>query len=384
MITRWLLNNFRTLVDWAILLVVAGLVVWWNPFGWRFDGPKLKGTPVSIKSIRAIGQLVTAEYYGEVVQSSADIFTVSKDSLLKLMELSYNDIRAIINEIETKPEYDARGPFKKEARLNILRYQFPEVYGSRQCRDIMMLTGREEEKFALEYIRDNSWGTFLAKRYNNYYSNEAIKQEVVYVGRGWVKAGIDIQNFGVDNFSYSADSQRITIKGIVPEIFDADINPWFVPELKIKGFEILRSRGQRIRPQMVSRVKEQCKQKLVEDALVRGVLLKAKQNAEESLLHLFTLLLDKQILHLTIDVAKYDLILKGVLYDNFIGRAETEYLYDMAVRDMAVPDAEWYSSFDKQKAELKAMITRLHDTKVETEDQAKWQKILRLAGVTPE
>lgn len=383
MIIHWVLNNIGKLVDGLIILAVIILLAWWNPFGWRFDGPKLKGTPVSVKSVRAIGQLITAEYYGEVVQSSANIFTVSRDSLLKQMELVYNELRNSLAEIERNADYNARGPFKKEERLSIIRHQFPELYDTRECRDIFVLTGRDAEKFALEYIRDNDWRTFLARKYNNYYSNEAIRQEVVYVGRGWVKAGIDIQNFNVDNFSYSRDSQHIVIQGIVPEIIAADINPWFVPELKIKGFEVLRSRGQRISPQMVSRVKEQCKQKLVEDALVRGLLLKAKQNAEESLKNLFTLVLQQPVNTLTLDVTKYQLVLKGVAFDQFVGRTETDFLYDMTVLDMARCDADWYRSLDGQTQELKEMLSRLRDMHLETEDKGKWQKILQLTGLMP-
>ena len=55
-----------------IALVVAAVLVFsfFDPFGmFKPSAPTLEDTPVSLKSIRSIGELISAEYYGEVIVS---------------------------------------------------------------------------------------------------------------------------------------------------------------------------------------------------------------------------------------------------------------------------------------------------------------------------
>ena len=57
-----------------VLLVVAAVAIFafFDPFGIFIQTrQKLKDTPVDVRSIREIGELITAEYYGEVIGSYA-------------------------------------------------------------------------------------------------------------------------------------------------------------------------------------------------------------------------------------------------------------------------------------------------------------------------
>jgi len=64
-----------------IALVVAAVLVfsYFDPFG--FLSPKkktLKNTPIQVRSIKEIGQLITAEYYGEVIASLGEVVNVKR------------------------------------------------------------------------------------------------------------------------------------------------------------------------------------------------------------------------------------------------------------------------------------------------------------------
>ena len=54
-----------------------------------------------------------------------------------------------------------------------------------------------------------------------------------------VKAGYDFGKLDERNFVYDKDKGVIHFFGLSPKILDADINPWFIPELGVPGFEIL-------------------------------------------------------------------------------------------------------------------------------------------------
>jgi len=59
-----------------IIIVVAAVLVfsWFDPFDLLAPTRlTLKNTPIQVQSIREIGQLITAEYYGEVISSSLEV-----------------------------------------------------------------------------------------------------------------------------------------------------------------------------------------------------------------------------------------------------------------------------------------------------------------------
>ena len=118
-----------------IVAVVAGVLTFsfFDPFG--LLSPKkrtLQDTPVSVKSIKEIGELISAEYYGEVLSSLREVY---------IEELSFNsdeefkeDIYELNNSFkesmqEIKDSIKLRG-FNKKGKL--LKF-FEQIFASLVC-----------------------------------------------------------------------------------------------------------------------------------------------------------------------------------------------------------------------------------------------------------
>jgi hypothetical protein len=116
------------------------------------------------------------------------------------------------------------------------------------------------------------------------------------LGRGWVKAGFDFGTFSERNFRYDQDRNSIYFIGFKPQILSATINPWFVPEKGIEGFEFLIVERRVKRDyKVVQQVKQRCLDELVRKAHEREILLKSVENARESLKEFFSLLIGEEV-----------------------------------------------------------------------------------------
>jgi hypothetical protein len=136
------------------------------------------------------------------------------------------------------------------------------------------------------------------KEMNARLRKEFKKSNLVMLGRGWVKAGFDFGKFNEDNFRYDASQKRIVFIGFSPEILSATINPWFIPEKGVEGFEFLVvQRRVRRDYNVVKDVKQMCLDELVRKAFERDILQKATENAEASLREFFSLIMDVPIAH---------------------------------------------------------------------------------------
>jgi hypothetical protein len=116
-----------------------------------------------------------------------------------------------------------------------------------------------------------------------------------------VKAGIDFSNFDTKHMNYISDKNLIRLYRHQPEIISATINPWFIPEKQIKGFEYLFI-SQKLREgddaqsvQQSTQLKQECLDMLQDDARHAGILEHARENAETVLSNFFSLILDKEI-----------------------------------------------------------------------------------------
>ena len=121
------------------------------------------------------------------------------------------------------------------------------------------------------------------------------------LGRGSVKAGIDFGTFDENNFRYDVEKKTIHLIGMKPQILTSDINPWFIPEKKVKGFEIIVMNKKAARPEYMLKVKQMALKKLKQNAIQAGIVKQAKKNAENALKSFFTLLIpegvDEVIIH---------------------------------------------------------------------------------------
>ncbi|MBC8485284.1 MAG: DUF4230 domain-containing protein [Bacteroidetes bacterium] len=400
MIFSLIKKYFKPILDG---LIVAALIVafsLWDPFNFFSSDPKLRDTPVSLRSIRDIGELITAEYYGEVIESLKEsmIYNFDKEELNVDAADLYNDLISSVILLKEQDDTIRKKLFSLKNRVkkrNIDRKfgrNFPEVvshylYKSlidniADYNDISINTDTESavlwhlfkrERNDLEgYLETNDEINEVLKEIESYYlvqrtdslNQEKIKKQIIYVGRGWVKAGINFRNFNDKNFWYNKDRQIIYFRDFDPQILNYDINPWFIPEKKIKGFELIVATGKIKHPlEESTKVKIRCKEKLRTQAIEAGILEQAKQNARESLKHLFSVLLDTEIKDVIFTRNKYKYLYKEVSRDSVIDTDEAEMLALMINRDCRILDTAWYDDYKIQLSNLTVFIEDLKKLK---------------------
>jgi hypothetical protein len=304
-----------SLIGQIILAVaIVGLLAFFNP-GDIFSSTKhtLKDTPILVQSMKQIGQIITAEYYGETV---ADNFTVVEmDAVEKenelLMVVESNDSFAE----EIKGMRDARKdlPNNKNKLEELYLATYSTLGDSPDAQVLLQFYlekhNKPDRKRLLHYLVKTKKGRgsvvgdkqgiakYLEEAYAESNSPGKVKKKelLVIVGRGWVKAGYDFGEFDPDNFIYSESQKRIYISGMTP-FMEVTMNPWFIPEKGVEGFEfIMMGRDAEHNRETVLETKKKCKSKLIKQAEEREILKKARENAEENLRAFISLMMDVEI-----------------------------------------------------------------------------------------
>lgn len=347
-----------------IALVVIGVLAfgYFDPLGFLNSTKQtLEDTPVSIKSIKDIGELITAEYYGEVLSSLREVYIeeLSFDSDEEFKEdirnLNTNFMDAMT---EIKDSLVLKGFNKKGKLLDFFEATYPELSGHYYYRPyINYLIGKsyrksngqsvkannERQLLKLLYdypnnvaglaVEDSFFSQLEAEKKSEYTNNKKEqKKQIVLLGRGWVKAGFKFGSFSEKNFKYLPDRNKIYFIGLQPEILNADINPWFIPERKIKGFEIiLATKKVKRSPDELIKVKQSCLNKLLKQSMDRDILGKAQENAESHLKGLFSTLLDKEIENVSFVNDEFEYYLSAILDDGKIFDEEL-YVIDSALK----------------------------------------------------
>ena len=271
----------------------------------------LRKTPTVITEVHQLGELIGAEYYGEVVHTMVEAY---EDEDWRDLENSYREIKNMYGRI-----YDRIS--RIQASHNEVVYQsvdeFMDSHSSPQQLynpawfEVMMDIKEFEykaEDWLLEKIRNTDWEAFR-KQYKRELDQGRIAvrkeknkgAELVYLGRGKVKAGFDLRSISSTNIERKGDI--LFIHNTDPLILTADINPWFIPPAQhdsggIKGFEVLRESGT-ISSNDRKRVKQGCKWDLIQDAWKVGIMQTAEKTAEETLLNFFQLMESDSASYLT-------------------------------------------------------------------------------------
>jgi hypothetical protein len=339
----YLIKNWKLLLD--IIIVVGGIIVFtlFDPFG-MFSKRELKGTANLVSSIKDIGELVTAEYYGEVISSLNETFvfdipedTVSekfeeclyrlklecknaidnrdgvrkfvsgqklanlRDEYNKNNEFIYNHLIVLlavnlINPDEDKFYKENEQGLQGKTEQRVIRRIFNEIEAIHK-KHKKNSSSEEREAELNHYINDIP--IYLASAASFHYqlnkmalSNKERRRDIVFIGRGWVKAGYQFEKLDERNFAYDKNRKLIRFYGLSPVILDKDINPWFIPENKIQGFELVDF-YKKATFEEAKIVKIRCKEKLLEQANHSGIMKQAQKNGEEALKNFFSLLLDE-------------------------------------------------------------------------------------------
>ncbi len=337
-----------------IVLVVAAVLVFsfFDPFGiFKPSVAKLEDTPVSLRSIRDIGQLITAEYYGEVVVSLKgkyieEIDTTSKAFAEKANDLNV-DFRHAIDGLIEQDSVRFRGFNQGQKIKEYFHSAFPNLtsdpnyhafiealaknLGERNEQTLLKRLYKEKLPADKLKVDPSIFEDFKRKELNEVYADKFKRnRQLVILGRGWVKAGFDFGSFTEENFKYDSDKKLIHFIGMEPQILGYTINPWFIPEKGVKGFEILLASNKN-NPEHVMEAKREALSKLRSQALERNILKQAKDNARENLRIFFSLLLDEEVSDVIFHTNEFEFNLKTIAADDTIRGGELN-LIDSIIR----------------------------------------------------
>ncbi len=328
------------LIVQVILVVLAVLVFsYFDPF--RIFGPSeptLEDTPVSIKSIKSIGQLISAEYYGEVIVSLKGKYLEDieeeSDSIGKKYSMMAVDFYEAVEAMKTQEGLKIKGFNQGRKIKKYFHDTYPDICNDPEynafVESLQELLGEKNEtnllrrlykdKIELDTLKldSTSFKRIREEELNSVYADKLHrKKQLVILGRGSVKAGFDFKDFNEDNFRYDERHQTIYFIGLAPKILSASINPWFIPEKGVKGFEIILA-SSKSSPQHVKEAKAEALQKLLEQAYLRDILNQAQTNAAENLKKFFSLILDAEVREVVFMNSELDYSLKTIAEDSLI------------------------------------------------------------------
>ncbi len=321
----------------------------------KFNEPEIMESPVLIKEIKEIGELITAEYYGEVyadlfeslqdvIEQYDTVYTGTRDSLEQLyphlkdyythldkiknqkeeIKTNLNAIDSINAEIKitllvakqelqvqidsAKIQYERSKENKTKMRKEHgwLSDEFKMAKEQLTIADKMLKNAKNKFKENEEKLQDAQQSIKKLQRdiknqerYLERYESELNKyrkrNNLVYIGRGWVKAGFNLKKLqtgeeNTDIYIDEEDSLKVFVHVEPPEIIDSVINPWFIPEKEIQGYEIFIEAGKNYSHQEVTKVKMQCVENLVDVAIEKGLFDLATKSGINTLEHFFRLL----------------------------------------------------------------------------------------------
>jgi hypothetical protein len=365
MMIGFFLKNKALFFD--ILLVVGGIIAftYWDPLG-IFQNKKLQSTANMVRSVKDIGQLVTAEYYGEVISSWKEfkLNEFPEDTITETAKDLFVDLKITLDAnvpfrrlydgetSKTAAKYGADFYYKFLTFLGVkyFNYDAAKVYNEKDGN-----TRRNYERKILKKLYDKGadYHKWLKKKYKHddksqieiEYDNYIFdtpqwiedefygfyefltgkqlskgvkkRKEIVFIGRGKVQAGFDFDKLDEGNFLYDEANRTIHFFGIKPAVLSADINPWFIPQQKVKGFELVDYSG-RVNFEDAKAVKKQCKAKLLDQARKADILKEAMTNGQEALRNFFALVLDEPDIKVFFHTHPFDLQYAAIAADTLV------------------------------------------------------------------
>lgn len=349
-----ILGKFGSLILQVIVVVAAVLLFsFFDPFK-MFEPavPTLEDTPVSLRSIKGIGQLITAEYYGEVLVSLngkyiEEIKVESEEFTEKATTLK-DDFAYAAKILQEQDSVQFRGFNKKQKIKRYFHSAFPsltsdpdynaflealmEVMGERNEESLLKRIWKDKLEIPdIAKVQPEDFKKFKEKELQETFAdNLSRKKQLVMLGRGWVKAGFDFEKFDQNNFRYDSRLQVIHFIGLQPQLLSCVINPWFIPEEGVKGFEIISSTS-KSKPEQVLETKRAALEKLRNQALERDILNQAQINAAESLQKFFSLLLNADVKAVIFHASEFDYSYQVIAEDQKITGEELS-IIDSLVR----------------------------------------------------
>lgn len=392
MIISFLLKNIRSIIDALIIAAIIVVFVIFDPFKWFNTGINIRNTPVSVQNVREIRQLITAEYYGEAIASLSESY-LEEIAPKKINEEGQYLFISLIAAVDSLKKTDKPGWFTFDAihKWNIesrLGEYFPWITHSKLYPNLMkclcdtinigLPTNKkfDSKKLLFELyekegickgssieISKETELVNLTKYFKSDIKFQEKKKNIVYIGRGWVKAGIDFEKLKADDIFYNSSNSTLYIKNCEPEILNCDINPWFIPN-KVKGFELIKQKGSFDNPFAEAvRVKKACIENLRIQAINSGIINQARKNARESLMNLFSLLMDSNVKQVVFTKNKFEQILNEIRKDTVISNQEAIFINELTAKNLKNIDTASYSDYRMQLADLSDFCNKLQSFK---------------------
>lgn len=344
---KWLSSGTTLIIQ--IILVAAGVLVfaYFDPFG-IFVSNKLRlaDTPSHVQQIRAIGELITAEYYGEVISSYQDVLAsdsveeikVTNDRIEKLNQEFIDSLGAISQISDDRADKEKKKRFNKALDYFKQRDFFDAFYDKAKSVIGIKIWEREFVNFLdsknIQTLSNGSKSiiaelkkTFKDDIKRDFKKKFVKRSQLLLIGRGKVQAGFRFNKLDNRNVWVDEAHNRIVIYGMTPEILSWDINPWFIPEMGIKGYEILDYTKKADNPAILNSVKKACKDSLLAHAKAGKILELAKHNAEENLKEFFSLILDNPKIEVKIVSNNWDFYMRYMITDSVLNYSELTDLY---------------------------------------------------------
>jgi len=388
MIFALLKKYWKNILDALIIVALILVIFIINP--WNIFGGKLRTnyTANNITAIREIGELVTAEYYGEAIATIdqsrlqliyADNINFRADSIfLKFKKDLLNFyVKAVMEKVpEKKTDFFNRtferisSLFVKDDVMKNVKDKFDKIWNpvtdelslivleyfhavndnsdlkpekslkSDKSKDVLWIImqqiitntddtiGYKTEKYLLEGLPAYNNQVFSDYYYNKKreeFSRKDEKKELSMIGRGWVKAGFKFDKLDENNFFFDKENGIVHLFGVHAEILNADINPWFIPEKKIPGFQIIEA-NKNVDFNDAVKVKMYCVEKLRKMAIDAGILQQAEIQGKETLKSFIGLLTGTEIKEVYFHYDNFSVLTKEILNDEFISYEESRML----------------------------------------------------------
>jgi hypothetical protein len=297
----------------GIIIIVAAVILfsYLDPFGWFESKPKIQGTAILVREVKAIGELITAEYYGEALTSWPKVFAQSArdEDTLDIIRI----VDGITNELTdaNEKDKDEKGNVRTWNESTVWKYYKNNVRDHYDESDLYTLITKKiaskltrrpaswnrEKRAIQELFAKAGEDRMLTPNDLVAISDEHIKnrprsekrKDAVCIGRGIVRAGIDLSKVKETDVTIFEFSKTAYISNATVKIISVEMNPWFIPQKNVKGFEILKLKG-RIDGKDIHLLKAKCKELIEKQANDRHILGEAKKNAEEALLSFFNLI----------------------------------------------------------------------------------------------
>lgn len=331
--------------------------------------PEIEDTPLGLQEIKDIGELITAEYYGEVIRSLTSV----KDS----------DLRNEIQEDFEVFQQITAGIFEdsKNVAAAYRKFRREDYTGDYRFKRLVKISDMKNRGMFEFLLGEHRWDDFqqdYTRKINDYLEreNDMRKGEIVYLGRGWVKAGFDLTSINFpDDFFYRSDT--LYIFNLDPIILDNDINPWLVPG-EISGFEIIKME-KKVSLEEIETVKRACKRGLKADAIESGIFNFAISSGQESLEALFTMIDlpgTEPVTTVRILPGKYFDYKIEYLADNTIDSIEFFTVQDLVNRDLESQyiDTVWFRTHSQQEASLVKFMDDLYRESFSSHNYNGWKQ----------